>query len=131
MFTWRLFGPAHRNKLHFACVNLFPLAIMSFEDPATQDRLSTSLEKLRVEQDERDEIAGEPGQNTHDERGEGSSQRHVDALHKREGYGFRPRSGISTPMYTSKAATAIKAGSPLPDANGLGWPGEQLLAPLP
>ncbi|KAI0720192.1 hypothetical protein C8T65DRAFT_633778 [Cerioporus squamosus] len=95
---------------------------MSFDDPATQNRLSTSLEKLRIEQDEREVIAEEPGEDTHDERGEGSSQRYVDALHRREGYGFRPLSGISTPMYTSKAATAIKAGSPLPDANGLGWP---------
>jgi GTP cyclohydrolase IA len=37
-----------------------------------------------------------------------------------EGYGFRPASGSSTPV--SDAARNV--GSPLPDPNGLGWPGE-------
>lgn len=36
--------------------------------------------------------------------------------HPRDGYGFRPPSGVSTPLTTA-------AGSPLPDPNGLGWPG--------
>jgi GTP cyclohydrolase IA len=36
----------------------------------------------------------------------------------REGYGFRPPSGASTPLREAHSAP-----SPLPDPNGLGWPG--------
>jgi hypothetical protein len=36
----------------------------------------------------------------------------------KEGYGFRTQSGASTPY------TAASTASPLPDPNGLGWPGE-------
>ncbi len=42
--------------------------------------------------------------------------------HVREGYGFRPASGISTPIIPSQPA--LGTSSPLPDPNGLGWPGE-------
>lgn len=42
--------------------------------------------------------------------------------HVREGYGFRPTSGHSTPLLASTSAKG--ADSPLPDPNGLGWPGE-------
>jgi hypothetical protein len=35
-----------------------------------------------------------------------------------EGYGFRPPSGVSTPLL--QGATP----SPIPDIHGLGWPGE-------
>lgn len=38
--------------------------------------------------------------------------------HVREGYGFRPPSGASTPL-----TNGAQSGSPLPDPNGLGWPG--------
>lgn len=38
--------------------------------------------------------------------------------HVRDGYGFRPPSGVSTPL-----TNAAERGSPLPDPNGLGWPG--------
>lgn len=38
--------------------------------------------------------------------------------HVREGYGFRPPSGVSTPL-----TDGAQSGSPLPDPNGLGWPG--------
>lgn len=38
--------------------------------------------------------------------------------HVREGYGFRPPSGASTPI-----TNGAERGSPLPDPNGLGWPG--------
>lgn len=38
--------------------------------------------------------------------------------HVREGYGFRPPSGVSTPL-----TNGAGSGSPLPDPNGLGWPG--------
>lgn len=42
--------------------------------------------------------------------------------HVRDGYGFRPASGISTPVIPSQPA--LGTSSPLPDPNGLGWPGE-------
>lgn len=41
--------------------------------------------------------------------------------HVRDGYGFRPPSGVSTPLMN-----APERGSPLPDPNGLGWPGTAL-----
>jgi hypothetical protein len=37
---------------------------------------------------------------------------------QKEGFGFRPQSGTSTPV------TTVSTASPLPDPNGLGWPGE-------
>lgn len=47
-------------------------------------------------------------------------------LRLHEGYGFRPASGASTP------AVERVADSPLPDRNGLGWPGEfWFLTPFP
>lgn len=39
----------------------------------------------------------------------------------RDGYGFRSASGMSTPL--TMASQAADRGSPLPDPNGLGWPG--------
>lgn len=44
----------------------------------------------------------------------------------REGYGFRPASGTSTPL--TESFRAADTGSPLPDPNGLGWPGELTLS---
>lgn len=44
----------------------------------------------------------------------------------REGYGFR-RSGLSTPIVASQkvdGASLQLSHSPVPDPNGLGWPGE-------
>lgn len=125
-----LTGPPHRDSANlFLCLRP---AMSSLDDPASQNRLSASLEKLRIEQDERDTMPEKRDQherNAHDGQiAEGSSQRHhPGALHKHEGYGFRPLSGISTPMYVSKAVKnpETKLDSPLPDANGLGWPGEQ------
>ena len=43
--------------------------------------------------------------------------------HVREGYGFRPTSGISTPVVSS---VQVGMGGLIPDPNGLGWPGELL-----
>ena len=40
-----------------------------------------------------------------------------------DGYGFRPPSGVSTPLQNGAA-------SPLPDPNGLGWPGTHPLSSL-
>ncbi|KAI9000934.1 GTP cyclohydrolase I [Trametes punicea] len=48
------------------------------------------------------------------------SQRPPTTPRIREGLGFRPPSGISTPQYSSRAVG--KPASPLPDGNGLGWP---------
>ncbi|KAI0032029.1 GTP cyclohydrolase I, partial [Vararia minispora EC-137] len=45
----------------------------------------------------------------------------------REGYGFRPTSGFSTP---ASAAGPQGRDSPLPDVNGLGWPAKSTLARL-
>ena len=49
-------------------------------------------------------------------------------MHKNvyEGYGFRPASGVATPLNPPPAGTS----SPLPDPNGLGWPGEFLPSPF-
>ncbi|KAJ8483301.1 hypothetical protein ONZ51_g4790 [Trametes cubensis] len=102
---------------------------MSLDDPAGQHRLSASLEKLKMVQDEGS--SSSQGVNGHDAHphdestpADGpSSQRPLATPRILEGLGFRPSSGIATPQYSSrpvgKAAT-----SPLPDANGLGWPGK-------
>ena len=100
---------------------------MSLDDPASQNRLSESLHKLKIAQNERETIPEEPrdadapsGSPLADGP---SAQRHVGpAPHRLEGYGFRPHSGISTPMYASKAVA--RGSAPLVDSNGLGWPGE-------
>ncbi|KAF7794520.1 hypothetical protein EIP86_005654 [Pleurotus ostreatoroseus] len=50
-----------------------------------------------------------------------------------EGYGFRPASGVSTPISPAAAAPApAQAGSssPLPDPNGLGWPAKSTVSRL-
>lgn len=39
-----------------------------------------------------------------------------------DGYGFRPASGVSTPLHP-----AATTSSPIPDVNGLGWPGKSRL----
>ncbi|OJT10194.1 GTP cyclohydrolase 1 [Trametes pubescens] len=105
---------------------------MSFDDPASQHQLSTSLEKLKMAQD--DEHSAAPnGVDAH--LHEGHSEAHPDGPSSsqhpplqlatprlRDGLGFRPASGISTPQYSSRAVAVGKASSPLPDSNGLGWP---------
>ncbi|KAF9246912.1 hypothetical protein BU15DRAFT_38958 [Melanogaster broomeanus] len=45
--------------------------------------------------------------------------------HVREGYGFRPPSGVSTPV-----TSAAERGSPLPDPHGLGWPAKSTVSRL-
>ena len=47
----------------------------------------------------------------------------------RDGYGFRPPSGVTSPC-----APPADRNSPLPDVNGLGWPGRSsllLVIPIP
>jgi len=41
----------------------------------------------------------------------------------REGYGFRPRSGLATPQIVQDEESR-ETSSPIPDQYGLGWPGE-------
>ena len=41
--------------------------------------------------------------------------------HVYEGYGFRPSSGVATPL--NNPPPPAGSNSPLPDPNGLGWPG--------
>jgi GTP cyclohydrolase IA len=38
-----------------------------------------------------------------------------------DGYGFRPASGVSTPIHQSATTP-----SSIPDVNGLGWPGKSI-----
>lgn len=45
--------------------------------------------------------------------------------HVYEGYGFRLTSGAASPLHPPPQGTA----TPLPDPNGLGWPGERLNSP--
>jgi len=72
-----------------------------------------------------------PPSHSHDEADvHGSSEpstRGVQAVLSppREGYGFRPHSGVSTPNITVPST-----GSPLPDPNGLGWPAKSTVARL-
>ena len=54
-----------------------------------------------------------------------SSARPAWPPHVREGYGFRPASGTSTPLMQ-----VAERASPLPDPNGLGWPGTSPFAHL-
>jgi hypothetical protein len=44
-----------------------------------------------------------------------------------DGYGFRPPSGMSSP----RAAPPDRTASPLPDVNGLGWPGQSIQSAPP
>lgn len=46
----------------------------------------------------------------------------------REGYGFRPASGMSTPL--TVPPRAVEGGSPLPDPHGLGWPAKSTVSRL-
>ncbi|KAI0921285.1 hypothetical protein AcW1_004693 [Taiwanofungus camphoratus] len=48
--------------------------------------------------------------------------------HAREGYGFRPPSGVSTPL--NAPISGVGASSPLPDPNGLGWPAKSTVSRL-
>ncbi|PSS37319.1 hypothetical protein PHLCEN_2v796 [Hermanssonia centrifuga] len=45
-----------------------------------------------------------------------------------EGYGFRPPSGIATPV--SPSLPTVGTSSPLPDPNGLGWPAKSTVSRL-
>lgn len=91
--------------------------------------LSDGLRKLQLHQesseteDSEDTLtAPDVDQEDHAPSPPPSSNRVPFKDHLRDGYGFRPASGISTPVI----GTEKSHGSPLPDTNGLGWPGKQL-----
>jgi len=85
-------------------------------------RLSESLHKLQLSE----EHGGD-----HPERSRNDSPspgRLTWNPHIREGYGFRPSSGVSTPLIASTSGQ--DTGSPLPDPNGLGWPAKSTVSRL-
>lgn len=77
--------------------------------PSHSDLLADSLSKLEASQTqtntktEGDHPVSSPGPRIH------------------EGYGFRPPSGITTPLIASATAASENM---VPDPNGLGWPGK-------
>ncbi|KAH9843879.1 uncharacterized protein C8Q71DRAFT_17449 [Rhodofomes roseus] len=100
--------------------------------PSTHgELLSESLQRLQLSQQARTDDA-----DPHD--GEHSDQvmslpspglgRSAWSPHVREGYGFRPASGHSTPLLAS--TSRVGGDSPLPDPNGLGWPAKSTVARL-
>lgn len=70
--------------------------------------INDSLHRLEIISAPVDAVSGE----------ESALKSRLGVLH--EGYGFRPASGTATPS----VERAID--SPLPDRNGLGWPGEPI-----
>jgi GTP cyclohydrolase IA len=66
-------------------------------------------------------VRGDDGQPTELSEPVSSGDR-ATRSHIHEGYGFRPTSGASTPL-TAASHDAAGTASPLPDPNGLGWPG--------
>ncbi|KAH8106135.1 GTP cyclohydrolase I [Cristinia sonorae] len=67
---------------------------------------------------------------THDPQSPSPAQpsRSAQLPHVKDGYGFRPASGISTPVISSHQVGATS--SPLPDPHGLGWPAKSTVSRL-
>ncbi|KAF8826472.1 hypothetical protein HHX47_DHR5000210 [Lentinula edodes] len=84
--------------------------------PSHSDLLAESLSKLETCQNQANGKAdsGHP---------EGNSVS-IGTPRIHEGYGFRPPSGISTPLIASASAASE---SLVPDSNGLGWPGKSVI----
>ena len=93
--------------------------------------LTDGLRKLELHRDASTSAAPDA---THEDGAEGSKEsgasgpsyavlpsRAASSAHIREGYGFRPTSGFSTPA----SAVPRETDSPRPDPNGLGWPGKE------
>lgn len=74
--------------------------------------LSDSLQRLKLSQET---IAEGSGESSHSP--DSGRTAHL------EGYGFRSASGLSTPF---TAISAPERDSPIPDPNGLGWPGDNI-----
>ncbi|OBZ76415.1 GTP cyclohydrolase 1 [Grifola frondosa] len=112
---------------------------MSLDVPSLQTQLDESLQRLQMNEegivaDGTDaHVDGVPsprggnGDQPHESLA-ASTSHHTWSPHVREGYGFRPTSGVSTPLHAS--TSILQAGSPLPDPNGLGWPAKSTISRL-
>lgn len=69
--------------------------------PSHGDMLADSLSKLEVSQSQ--------------------TSNKANLSRVREGYGFRPPPGVTTPLIDSASAVSENL---VPDPNGLGWPGK-------
>ncbi|KAJ3780501.1 hypothetical protein GGU10DRAFT_301011 [Lentinula aff. detonsa] len=87
--------------------------------PSHSDLLAESLSKLETSQKQ---VNGktDPG---HSEGNSGT----IGTPRIHEGYGFRPPSGVSTPLIASATAASE---SLVPDSNGLGWPAKSTYSRL-
>lgn len=97
-------------------------------DDATHSALlSDSLKRLQLKEQVPSSLVESTGADQPEEDAEqaGTSGPRNQHFTLHEGYGFRPVSGPQTPMNgTGPAAVLAGTSSPLPDPNGLGWPGE-------
>lgn len=94
--------------------------------------LSNGLRKLELQQSETNPRShnedGDPRSDNGPAPDNVSSSANASRLswsQAREGYGFRPASGISTPL--TVPSRAVEGTSSLPDPHGLGWPGTSQL----
>ncbi|KAG2071974.1 GTP cyclohydrolase I [Suillus decipiens] len=93
--------------------------------------LSNGLRKLELQQSETNPGSNDQGRDPRPENDPSSSSASASRLswsQAREGYGFRPASGISTPLTMS--SRTVEGGSPLPDPHGLGWPAKSTVSRL-
>lgn len=93
--------------------------------------LSNGLRKLELQQSETNPGSNDQGRDPRSENDPSSSSASASRLswsQAREGYGFRPASGISTPLTMS--SRTVEGGSPLPDPHGLGWPAKSTVSRL-
>lgn len=86
---------------------------MLMDASAHSSALSDSLQRLKLSQNSSPDLTGERSHSPDSGR----------TAHLAEAYGFRPASGLSTPF---TAISAPDSDSPIPDPNGLGWPGDNI-----
>ncbi|KAJ3795197.1 GTP cyclohydrolase I [Lentinula aff. detonsa] len=89
--------------------------------PSHSDLLAESLSKLETSQKQ---VNGKTDSD-HPEGNSGPGTIGTPRIH--EGYGFRPPSGVSTPLIASATAASE---SLVPDSNGLGWPAKSTYSRL-
>ncbi|KIK65610.1 hypothetical protein GYMLUDRAFT_39088 [Collybiopsis luxurians FD-317 M1] len=77
--------------------------------PSHSEQLAESLSKLELS-------LNQP--NGKGDANERSPSTGTPRIH--EGYGFRPPSGVATPLI---ASASVASEALVPDSNGLGWPG--------
>lgn len=97
--------------------------------------LSNGLRKLELQQSETNPRShnqdGDPRSDIGPAPDNESSSANASQLswsQVREGYGFRPASGISTPL--AVPSRAVEGASSLPDPHGLGWPAKSTVSRL-